>query len=237
MAEVEIYWHEETTRQLPPGNEWLSPDELARLETMRFEKRRSDWRLGRWTAKRAIARCLAEPPPLASIEIRTAPSGAPEVALPGFTISLSHRAGIGACAVVEGAAAVGCDLELVEPRSLAFIEAYLTAGEQRLVAGIPPARRDFAVALLWSAKESALKALGVGLRADTREVEVAFVGGTTALSINRAWRPLVVRHLSGREFHGWWRVLGGVVRTVVCDPPPYAPPTSAGRTRSRYAIA
>jgi hypothetical protein len=34
---------------------WLSPSEAARLNTMRFPEWRSDWKLGRWTAKNALA--------------------------------------------------------------------------------------------------------------------------------------------------------------------------------------
>ena len=103
---MQIYWWEQTEADLPTGDHWLSPSEVARRNTMRFVKRRNDWRLGRWTAKSALALYLkvpADPQVLASIEIRAAPSGAPEVYFQNkpaaATISLSHRAGIGACAV------------------------------------------------------------------------------------------------------------------------------------------
>ena len=73
---------------------------------MRFAKRQADWRLGRWTAKNAVAAYLnlpSDPQALTDIEIRPAPSGAPEVFIADqparVTISLSHRAGVAACAV------------------------------------------------------------------------------------------------------------------------------------------
>ena len=86
---------------------------------MRFAKRRDDWRLGRWTAKRALAAYLnlpSNPQTLADIEIRPAPSGAPEVFVANkpaaVTISLSHRGGVAACAVAPSGMELGCDLEM-----------------------------------------------------------------------------------------------------------------------------
>ena len=40
---------------VPEDNDWLSADERARLNQMRIPKCGADWRLGRWTAKRALA--------------------------------------------------------------------------------------------------------------------------------------------------------------------------------------
>ena len=105
---MDVYWLEQTEADVPAENRWLSPGELLTLGRLRFAKRSSDWRLGRWTAKRALAHCLNLPShinALANIEIQAAPSGAPEVVLPNqraaVTISLSHRAGTAVCAVAQ----------------------------------------------------------------------------------------------------------------------------------------
>ena len=82
--ELNVYWLEQTEADLPPGNDWLSSDESLQLDRLRFAKRRADWRLGRWTAKRAMALCLGiseRPEALAKIQICATPSGAPEVVL------------------------------------------------------------------------------------------------------------------------------------------------------------
>ena len=112
---MNVYWLEQTEADVPAENDWLSASEMLRLSGLRFAKRRDDWRLGRWTAKRALAACLslaAHPRVLAKIEIRPAPSGAPEAFVADkpaeVTISLSHRAGIGLCA--RGAARRGVGL-------------------------------------------------------------------------------------------------------------------------------
>ncbi len=77
---MDVYWLEQTAADLPAEDDWLSAIEVLRLDGMRFPKRHADWRLGRWTAKRALAAYLNLPShrqDLTDIEIRPAPSGAP----------------------------------------------------------------------------------------------------------------------------------------------------------------
>src|SRR6201997_3604451 len=186
---MRVFWLTQTEKDVPPTNDWLCPEEIACLNSFRFAKRRSDWRLGRWTAKQAIAACLywpAFPGLLAEIEIRATPSGAPEALLPGLTtplsFSISHRAGKSMCAVSPVRMRLGCDLEVVEERSQAFATDYLTAAEQAFLGRAAHEDRPGLLALLWSAKESALKALGEGVRRDTRSVvatltEIADISG------------------------------------------------------------
>jgi len=204
---------------------WLSPSERVRLAALRFPKRRADWLLGRWTAKRAVAEWLKLSGNLqnpAEVEIRAAADGAPEVFLAGqsapLAISLSHRAGFAVCAVAPEGTALGCDLEFIEPHSEVFVADYFSAEERNLVdlEKMPPARSRL-VTLIWSAKESALKALRAGLRLDTRCVVVSPGNGIGL------WHPLQVRHDSGRAFNGWWQTSRGMVRTVLTDPPALSP--------------
>lgn len=218
---MRVYWLTQSEEDVPHESDWLSVEELARLERFRFPKRKADWRLGRWTAKRAIAACLrwpSHPRVLAQIEIHPTPSGAPEAILPGLTtplaFSLSHRAGTSMCAVSSVRMNLGCDLEIVEPRSSAFITDYFTSEEQNLVAQLPHADRPELLALLWSAKESALKALGQGLRVDTRSLSVA-LSGQPDIS---GWCPLLVHGADSRVFPGWWRKNDEFLLTLVSDP-------------------
>ena len=112
---------------------------------------------------------------------------------------------------------------MVEPRSPAFEAGYFSAEERILMAHIPAGLGPLLVTLLWSAKECALKAIGVGLREDTRSVVVLNpeITGWSS-SGTAAWRPLTVLHASG-DFHGWWRSIGALVRTVVASPSPHQP--------------
>ena len=134
---MNIFWLQQAERDVPVDDQWLTPDELNRLRGLGFPQRRRDWRLGRWTAKCAVASYLEWPSrhdTFTDIEVRTAPSGAPEVLIQGtpgpVVISLSHRVGVAICAVAPTGAVLGCDLEKIEPRSQAFISDYFTAEEQ-----------------------------------------------------------------------------------------------------------
>lgn len=217
-----IYWLGQTETDVPAENDWLSVSECVRLNGMHFAKRRDDWRLGRWTAKCAVVSFLnlpADTQSLARIEICPASSGAPEVFIANesaaVTVSISHRSGAAICAVAAPGLDLGCDQEVIEARSEAFVADYFTEGEQALVARISEAERSRLVTLLWSAKESALKALREGLRLDTRTVAVSPIEEAADLN---GWRPLRVC-ADGRAFQGWWQQAHGMVRTFVADPP------------------
>jgi 4'-phosphopantetheinyl transferase len=227
---MNVYWSSQLESDVPPDNNWLSTDELPRLNALHVPKRRADWRLGRWTAKRAAA-CYLNLPldhrALATIKIVPASSGAPEVRIDHtpapVTISLSHRDGTAACVVAQRGVQLGCDLEKIEPRSDTFIADYFTDEEQKLIAHTLPANRAEIVTLLWSAKESTLKALREGLRLDTRTVVVT---PEASLACN-GWSALRVSCLNGRFFHGWWQCSGDILRTLVAHPSP-EPPIPSG---------
>jgi 4'-phosphopantetheinyl transferase len=219
-----IHWLTQTERDPPVGEQWLTAGEQSTLARLHVAKRRSDWLLGRWTAKRALAAYLGCVSRLGRLEIRAAESGAPEVFLDGravpLSLSLSHAAGRGLCAITAAGVALGCDLERIESHSRAFVADYFTDDEQRFIAAAPASDRACIVTLLWSAKESALKALREGLRLDTRSV-AATIGGECAFD---DWDPLSVHHGdSGRIFRGWWRRDGSCVVTIVADPAPRPP--------------
>ena len=235
---MDVFFLEQSEADLPAGNDWLSVIERAGLNALRVPKRRADWRLGRWTAKRALSiylSMLGDHQALADIEIRPAASGAPEAFIANrpasAAISLSHCNGSALCAIAPSGTALGCDLELVEPRSPAFVADYFTAEERELVAQSSAADGSYLPTLLWSAKESALKALHEGLRLDTRFVTVSLPEDTPTPEPDGAleqccsgWRPLEVRCTSGEVFRGWWQQTDALLRTVVAAPDP-SPPT------------
>jgi 4'-phosphopantetheinyl transferase len=182
---VTLSWLSQGMAELPADDGWLSPREAAWVARTRFPKRRSEFRLGRWTGKKALAlylACDASAGALASIEIDRAPDGAPAPLVDGRPagayVTMTNRADQAVCLVGPAGTALGCDLELVEPRSEAFVADFLTAAEQRLVAEAGEGdARDLVANLVWCGKESALKVLRTGLRRDTRSVEVSFPEG------------------------------------------------------------
>lgn len=205
------------------NDRWLEPALADRLAHMPYTKRREEARLGRWTAKSTVALAVGLEPNLDNlreIQVINAPDGAPEAVVNGQplngVIAMTDRADWAVCAIVSGPHRIGCDLELVEPRSAGFVRDYFTAPERDQVA---VSREPNATAnLIWSAKESALKVLRTGLRRDTRSVEVELSRFSES-----GWNELEVRSDEGRIFPGWWARFGSFLLTVASEVPTPAP--------------
>ena len=220
-----IYWMLVDSPQAAlEGPGILSPSELQRYCAFRFPKRRNEWLLGRWTAK-TLAHSLPtyQHYSLDQIEVRNTPEGAPylqlpERAAPAECLTISHSGTLALCALTNGLhLQVGADLEKVEARTETFILDYFTPTEQRLVEQIPAETRALIVTLVWSAKESMLKALGLGLRRDTRSVEVLDVDSFPSnREENGKWRKIQIgeRPAGGRAWAGWWQRRDAFVLTL-----------------------
>jgi 4'-phosphopantetheinyl transferase len=228
-----LRWLARGEGHLPADRSWLAGGELARVAGLRYAKRRTEYLVARWTAKETLARSLGlsrDRATLARIEGRNGVTGAPKAYLEerplDLSISLTDRAGWAVCLVASGGGRVGCDLEMVEPRSQAFVRDYLTDDEQRFAAAAPDdLAGDLVPNLFWSAKESALKVLRTGLRRDTRSVQV-----TVAEELRPGgWAPLTVRTSEDAVFSGWWARFGDFLLTAVSDSaatPTMAPPAA-----------
>jgi 4'-phosphopantetheinyl transferase len=226
-----VRWMANGECDLPSSDGWLSEREVAHVAAIRFTKRRREYLTRRWTAKRAVAAVLGlddEPTSLATVEIRNRESGAPYVEVDrepaGLDVSISDRAGWAVCLVgppgSASAGSLGIDLEVVEPRTDRFINDFFTAAECDYVLGLPAGEpRDEAANLIWSAKEAALKLQQVGLRADTRTVEV-----TIERTVRPdGWAAMVITAARGQRMPGWWRRDGVFLSTIAFaanHPPP-----------------
>lgn len=225
-ATTQVRWLSCESRDVPADDWWLDPGEAAVQATLRVAKRRADWRLGRWTAKRLVARWLGEPDASPGeptrIAILAAADGVPEAWLDGapapVALSVSHRADRALCAVAAPGVALGCDVELVEERSVAFVRDWLAPEEQRCVATAPGGDRARLANLIWAAKEAAAKARREGLRLDVRRCVVDLVDVEPV----EGWRPFVVGD-EGVVIDGWWRDAGGFVLAVAASPAPDVP--------------
>ncbi|MFQ3663375.1 MAG: 4'-phosphopantetheinyl transferase superfamily protein [Chloroflexaceae bacterium] len=220
-----ITWLTQTERDLPAlaPAAWLSLPEQERLAALRVEKRRREWLLGRWTARRLIQRHLAGAGltcDLRDLQILAAPSGAPTIsvsrpelqaALTGWHLTISHSRGRAFCALAR-TPAIGADIEQVAPRHPAFAGDYFTPAERAAVAATPPEQREMLITAIWSAKEAALKALRLGLSVDTRRVEcrMAPPGGGAWATVTLSCDPI----LEAPPLRGWWRVSEGYVLTL-----------------------
>jgi 4'-phosphopantetheinyl transferase len=214
-----LQWLTQDLSEIPESEDWLSEGERSRLAGMRFPKRRNDWKLGRWTAKRTIRACRpCDVSRDSALEIRSAVDGAPEPYLNGeplnISISISHSRERSLCAVGPGDFRIGCDLEFLEPRENIFLQDYFTQEECAFVEQVGSQDKALVSMLVWSAKESALKILREGLRRDTRSISIR-----PDLSAREGnWKPWTGYCLqSSSTFHGWWRMLDGYIYTMASD--------------------
>ncbi len=207
-----------TRQALEQPSVFLSAAEEAVYETLKSKKRRRDWLLGRWTAKRLLRELAADwagrDVPLSSIRIAARPDGSPGVrwdvpdgSLPEVSLSISHSHSHAFCAVVAAAGfPLGADIEVIEPRPPGFAADYFTAAERALVERAGDAFRPALETAIWSAKEAAFKAIRSGLTVDTRNVSCLIRDATTPDD----WTPFdVVWELVAPglpALGGWWRV-------------------------------
>jgi len=92
---------------------------------------------------------------------------------PTLHVSLA-RSGDRLALAVTAAGPVGIDLESVQAVSRApLTEVLLSPSEADALARLGPPGSEAALAALWTAKEAVLKAAGVGLRVDPRELTIA----------------------------------------------------------------
>lgn len=211
-----IYWMLVDSDLSPPQVQGvLSPSELIKFSAFRFPKRQKEWLQGRWAAK-ALAHSLPayRDTPLDQIEILNTPEGAPFLQVQGQApradcLTISHSGHLALCALASGSGfRVGADLEKIEPRTGTFILDYFTPAECQLVETVSAENRAVVVTLIWSAKEAMLKALGVGLRWDTRMVEVRAVGDILQTSrMDGKWKKIEIGETKAGEriWNCWWR--------------------------------
>lgn len=259
---------------VPPHDLWLSTREQAILAGLQVPKRRQDWRLGRWAAKRLAVQllqrrvegpgeggtvacpsdvCLSFTAPVhpawgeayglepARLSVLAASDGAPELYLDELRLplqlSLSHTSGWAVALLGPLAGPAGIDLEVIEARSPAFMHDYLDITEQSWAQQQPDP--DLAGTLLWSAKESVLKARRTGLREDPRGVQVRMMPLPPVLKRQLTVQPcpsVLVRppepaggwwayHAASRQVYvGEWYSLDGKVLTLVLGSGPIRNP-------------
>jgi len=219
---------------------WLSVEEINFRQTLKTDKRRRDWTLGRRASKRLLAELILDHTgrALAHEQIVILPHAdgwpmvttpAPGRNSPAITLSISHSHGRAFCAAIEGRdQSLGVDIELVEPRSAAFIGEYFTSLEQRYLTVAPDEQTDALVNAVWSGKEAALKAIRRGLAEDTRIVS-CLPHPTMAIGAERnrsdsGWLPMRIIWNEDRTsrpmpaLSGRWRMMDSFVLTLVHAP-------------------
>lgn len=98
------------------------------------------------------------------------------------------RAGTLLAVAVTGAGPVGIDVESLAALAAFPVDAGLCSPvEAAALAALPPRAAAAARAVLWTSKEAVLKAVGVGLRVDPRDLTVAVLAGATGPAALVGW--------------------------------------------------
>ncbi|MCH4547644.1 MULTISPECIES: 4'-phosphopantetheinyl transferase superfamily protein [Rhizobium] len=155
----------------------LSPDERERAATYRFDQDRASFIAGRYLLRRLLSEHIGTPPN----KVPLSPDNRGKLRLEGRErpqFSLANAGGLVAVAVASGCDHVGIDCERVDTEiEAAAVDSYCSADERRWLAELPAPERARAAVALWTLKESHLKALGVGLREDPRNVAFSWKDG------------------------------------------------------------
>ena len=164
----------------------LTDLEYHEYKAHRIEKRAQEWLAGRLALKtvagRVLQKAAAGGASLGDIVIRQDELGKPLAELRNGNgpacceVSLSHSNGLVAALASEGATfrGLGIDIEKIKPRTKPWIDDYFTDDEKKAAAASPD--KWAYLTALWSLKEAALKALGIGLRIDLQDVNVHMDG-------------------------------------------------------------
>jgi phosphopantetheine--protein transferase-like protein len=227
-----IYWSLQIINNLIAENVLADPDrylgaqEKEIYQKLKFPKRKSEWLGARLVLKdliRAVDKRSGDRE-VNEIEVLNENSGAPYLAVSGGRgnpgkVSLSHSNGYVLCAYSPDDIQFGIDLELVESRSTEFVADFFTPGEFDQVTKLPSDEQEIFITVIWSGKESALKALSSGLRVDTRSAEVT----VPEFTINPGeWNNLRLRSslITDKSLSLVWRREGDFVVTA-CIPQNY----------------
>lgn len=205
---------------------YLGDQEKKIFQKLKIPKRKREWLGARLLAKdliRAVDKRLGDKE-FREIEVLNEPSGAPVLAISGDEgntgkVSLSHSNGVALCAYSSDDIQFGIDLELVESRAKEFVEDFFTAGELDQVSKLPTGAQNLFITVIWSGKESVLKALSSGLRVDTRSVEVMLPGFSISPNV---WNEMELRSslIQDNSLSLFWRREGEFVVTA-CIPQNY----------------
>jgi phosphopantetheinyl transferase len=142
----------------------LHPRETAYYHTLKSEKRKRSYLVGRYAAKKAVAAFVQETDPrriLIQQGIFNQPIATCEDAR-NVQVSITHCDGLGAAIAFPEAHPMGIDLERIKPGKREAIESQMTKAEREGITALS-FPYDMLLTLAWTAKEALSKVLKTGL--------------------------------------------------------------------------
>lgn len=162
-----------TTGQLTQHLHLLHPEERSYYETLKFDKRRESYLLGRISAKKAIG-ALSLFEDLGKIAIEAGIFQFPVVKYAitrNLQVSITHCEGLGIALSYPEVHPLGVDLERTDKANTEAIKEQLTIAELALIKTVP-LPEDIACTMIWTMKEALSKVLRTGLTMDLKLLEV-----------------------------------------------------------------
>ncbi len=180
MTRVDV-WTVDTSAAPLSAHRLLTREERARAGSIRHPDRAREVGATR-AALRAVLGAYAGAPPT-SLELGETPEGKPTLPGASLRFNVSHAPGL-SLVVVASDCEVGVDLEPDAPRRRAarIARRHFTASERAAIGGAAEPAFGRAFLAVWTGKEAATKAVGLGLRIPLRDVEVPLDEGPVAVA-------------------------------------------------------
>lgn len=194
----------------------LTPAELTDFNEFSFEKRKSEFLLGRLVSKLTVSEWLQQKGKNWDLlqlrmgnDIFNKPYCHPEqpVLLESWpNLSLSHSHGMAAALVFSREHPMGIDLEKIDEKHTEVVAAEMTSQERDIFAGLG-LKGALPYTLNWTIKEAYSKAIGVGLTTPFKVMEVKEIQGHKQVYFE-TW----LRNFHQFRVHSW--VLNGYVCSI-----------------------
>ncbi len=151
----------------------LHPEERSYYNTLRFDKRRESYLLGRISAKKAIGALSAfEDLPKIAIEAGIFQFPVVKYSITrNLQVSITHCDGLGIALCHPEVHPLGVDVERTDKENSAAIEEQLTTDELALTLTVP-LPQAVACTTIWTMKEALSKILRTGLTMDLKLLEI-----------------------------------------------------------------
>ena len=155
-------------QNLPPAQTVLNAAELAFYQTLKLQKRQTEWLGGRFALKQLLGTHLGRD--FASFTLLTPGGvGKPTLTLDGrplsIAFSITHSNGYAVAAIAPHANYIGIDLEKITPRISAWKNDFFHPTERTR-------EDDEFLTTLWTQKEAVVKLLGSGLTVNSYDVRI-----------------------------------------------------------------
>ncbi|WP_166923270.1 4'-phosphopantetheinyl transferase family protein [Flavobacterium poyangense] len=154
--------------------EILHLDEITYLNSLKFDKRKSSYLLGRISAKNALSKIIPAKTSMNSFKIGSGVFQYPVIehlSCSGFQVSITHCDTIGISLAYPEAHPIGVDIEKINPAKVDSMISLLTPAEITLTSSLLKDKAS-AYTLLWTVKESLSKVLRTGMMIDFKYLEV-----------------------------------------------------------------